>query len=577
MLLTGAEIILECLLEQGVDTVFGYPGGAVLNIYDALYEYSHSVKHVITCHEQAACHAADGYSRATGRVGVVIATSGPGATNLVTGLAAAYMDSVPMVAITGNVATSLLGLDSFQEVDITGITMPITKHNYIVKDIASLAGVVREAFEIANSGRKGPVLIDVPKDITGFKADFEKKTPFKTEAVERMSQGTVKSDSMDLELELGRALEMLQSSTKPFIYAGGGVVSCNGAESLKAFADRLDAPVALSLMGQCAMDNSNPRFIGMLGMHGSQAAAKTISECDLLIVLGARFSDRVTCNTGTFAQGIRVLHVDIDPAEINKNISANCEVCGDVRYILDRFLERMPQQTHQIWMREVAEWQKLDLTPQRSGIEELDNNPETVFPQAVLETLNRLTEGEAILSTEVGQHQMWTAQYYKFKTPRSFLSSGGLGAMGYGLGASIGAKCGCPERTVVNVAGDGSFFMNLNELATLSRFKIGVIELLFDNNVLGMVRQWQRLFYEGRFSQTTLDRGVDYEKLAEAFGVAFVRIEKHSDIEPGLKRALELSKEGPVLVDCLINKDINVLPMVPAGGHVGQQILEMPY
>ncbi|MBZ4670659.1 MAG: ilvB [Oscillospiraceae bacterium] len=557
MKLTGAEIIVECLLEQGVKNVFGYPGGAVLNIYDALYKYSDKIRHIITAHEQGACHAADGYSRSTGKTGVVIATSGPGATNLVTGIATAYMDSIPLVAITGNVATHLLGLDSFQEVDITGITMPITKHNYIVKDVTKLADTIREAFYIANEGRKGPVLIDIPKDITQQECEFENK-PVREIVWEKPA---------NIDEEIEKAVLMLKESKKPFIYAGGGVVSANASAELKTFADLLHAPVSLSLMGQCAFNNTDEKYIGMLGMHGTKTSSLVINECDLLVVFGSRFSDRVTCNINTFAKGAKILHIDIDPAEVNKNVCADHKVVGNLKYVLQRLNSILPQQSHDEWMQKVMEWKK------QYPLKQVSSDENAVLPQEVIETLCELTNGEAIISTEVGQHQMWAAQYYNFKKERSFVSSGGLGTMGFGLGSAMGSAIGNPDRTVVNIAGDGSFFMNLNELSTLAKFNIPVIELLFDNNVLGMVRQWQRLFYGKRFSQTDIDRGTDYELLAKAFGIKFYRIEKRSDIRGALEQALK--NGGPALIDCKIDKDINVLPMVPAGAPISNPILEI--
>ena len=495
--LRGSDVIIECLLEQGVDTVFGYPGGAVLNIYDSLYKYSDKIHHVITAHEQAACHAADGYSRTTGRTGVVIATSGPGATNLVTGIATAYMDSIPMVAITGNVTRDLLGLDSFQEVDICGITMPITKHNYIVKDPAELADTIREAFYIANEGRKGPVLIDIPKDITGALMVYEKKEPKKV----------VNHNPEGINEEIAAAAELIKNAEKPFIYAGGGVVSADATEEMAEFVRKVDAPVSLSL-------------------------------------------------------------IDIDPAEIGKNIDVYSHVIGDVKYILAKLCELLPDMKHEAWMNTVMDWKKqyaLRMVPIESEDE--------VLPQDVIEELDRLTDGKAIISTEVGQHQMWAAQYYNFKCPRSFASSGGLGTMGYGFGAGMGAKVGNPDRTVVNIAGDGSFFMNCNELSSLAKHKIPLIELVFENDVLGMVRQWQRLFYGKRFSQTNIERGTDLMKLADAFGVEGVRITKKSEIKPMLEKALKCGK--PCLVDVIINKDVNVLPMVPAGADVSQPIMNI--
>lgn len=558
MLLNGSEVILECLLEQGVDTIFGYPGGAVLNIYDALYKYSDKITHIITAHEQAACHAADGYSRTTGRTGVVLATSGPGATNLVTGIATAFMDSIPLVAITGNVTRDLLGLDSFQEVDICGITMPVTKHNYIVKDPERLPEIIREAFYIANEGRKGPVLIDIPKDITGAMIEYEKKTP----------RPIVNHNPDGVKAEIERAAELIKASERPFIYAGGGVVSCDACAEMAEFVRKCDAPVSLSLMGQCAIDNTIENYIGMLGMHGTKTAALTLSECDLMIVLGSRFSDRVLCNPKTFAKNTKIIHIEIDPAEIGKNIGVYHKVTGDVKYVLAELNKLLPDMSHPQWMSQVMQWKK-DYALRMVPVEREDE----VLPQDVIEELDRLTEGSAIVTTEVGQHQMWAAQYYNFRCPRSFASSGGLGTMGYGFGAAMGAKVGNPDRTVVNIAGDGSFFMNCNELSSLAKHKIPMVELVFENDVLGMVRQWQRLFYGKRFSQTNIERGTDLMKLAEAFGVEGVRITKKSEIRPMLEKALSCGK--PCLVDVIINKDINVLPMVPAGADVSEPIMEL--
>jgi acetolactate synthase-1/2/3 large subunit len=557
MLLNGSQIILECLIEQGVDTVFGYPGGAVLNIYDALYEYQNKIRHILTSHEQGACHAADGYSRSTGRTGVVIATSGPGATNLVTGIATAYMDSIPLVAITGNVATNLLGLDSFQEVDITGITMPITKHNYIVKDVTKLADIIREAFFIANDGRKGPVLIDIPKDITAAKCEFENKP--------------IKGHSFYVnDREINEAIRLIEKAERPFIYAGGGIVSADAVPQLKKFAALVDAPVSLSLMGQCAYDNTDERYLGMLGMHGTKASSLALANCDLMIVLGSRFSDRVTCNTNTFksvSSRAKIIQIEVDPAEVNKNIVIDARVMGDIKFILNELNERVVQQNHSEWIETVVKWKK------EYPLYQTAEDDEAVLPQYVLETLNELTNGDAILSTEVGQHQMWTAEFYNFKLPRSFASSGGLGTMGYGLGAAIGCKVGNPERTVVNIAGDGSFYMNMNELTTLAKYQLPVIELVFNNSVLGMVRQWQRLFYNCHFSQTTLEKPTDFELLAKAVGIEAFTIRKKSDVRDALSKAISLNK--PVLINCIIDKDINVLPMVPAGASVAEPILEI--
>ncbi|MCH5192328.1 MAG: biosynthetic-type acetolactate synthase large subunit [Oscillospiraceae bacterium] len=557
MILNGSQIILECLLEQGVDTVFGYPGGAVLNIYDALYDYSDRIRHILTSHEQGASHAADGYARSTGKTGVVIATSGPGATNLVTGLATAYMDSIPVVAITGNVATPLLGLDSFQEVDITGITMPITKHNYIVKDVAKLADAIREAFFIANDGRKGPVLIDVPKDISAAKCEFQPKVP----------EGH--SYRIDDE-EISAAVKIIEQSEKPFIYAGGGVVSCNATKELAEFAELIDAPVSLSLMGQCAFDNSDDRYTGMLGMHGTKTSSLALAESDLMIVLGARFSDRVTCSTDSFRTvtgTAKILHIEIDPAEVNKNIPADARICGNVELVLKRLNETLNRKKHPEWMKQIADWKRT------YPLTQVSENSGEVLPKDVIETLDELTHGEAIISTEVGQHQMWTAEFYNFRKPRCFASSGGLGTMGYGLGAAIGCKVGNPDRVVVNCAGDGSFYMNMNELTTLAKYQLPVIELIFNNSVLGMVRQWQKLFYNNHFSQTTLEKPTDFELLGKALGIEAMTIKTKDDIRPVLEKAIALNK--PVLINCIIDKDINVLPMVPAGASIAEPILEI--
>ncbi|MCH5324047.1 MAG: biosynthetic-type acetolactate synthase large subunit [Eubacterium sp.] len=557
--LTGADIICECLIEQGVDTVFGYPGGAVLNIYDSLYKYSDKITHILTAHEQGASHAADGYARASGRTGVVIATSGPGATNLVTGIATAYMDSVPMVAITGNVACALLGLDSFQEVDITGITMPITKHNFIVKDVNKLADTIREAFYIANEGRKGPVLIDVPKDITAHVAEFANK-PIKPVTVKT---GLHQDDCIQ------KAAEMIKESARPYIYCGGGINSEHGAAALKVFAKLVDAPVSSSLMAQGCFDQTDEHYIGMLGMHGTATAAKALSECDLFIAVGTRFSDRVIGDPNTFAKKAKVLHIDVDPAEINKNIPAYHKVIGDSADVLEKLSHLLTQQSHTDWINEICRSGK-ELNVKQQGTAELD-----LTPQQLIETLDRLTDGEAVICTEVGQAQMWAAQYYKYKHPRQLVTSGGLGTMGFGLGASIGSKCALPKRTVINIAGDGSFHMNLNELVTLSKHNIRVIELVVNNSVLGMVRQWQRLFYDKHFSQTTLDRPTDYVKLGEAFGIKSFSLTKAADCEEVLKQALEISETAPVLIEARIDRDINVLPMVPAGKPISEPILDI--
>ncbi len=556
MLLNGSDIIVECLLEQGADTIFGYPGGAVLNIYDALYKYSDKIRHVITSHEQGACHAADGFARATGKTGVVLATSGPGATNLTTGLATAYMDSVPLVAITGNVSCNLLGLDSFQEVDITGVTIPITKHNFIVKDISELAKTIRLAFKIAGSGRKGPVLVDIPKDITSAVTEFTPMKP-ETEPVPEVNED-----------EIAKAIELIGKSERPYIYVGGGVISSNAVEELKKFAELCDAPVSCSLMGQGAYDQTDRRYIGMLGMHGTVKAAGALNSCDLLIGIGTRFSDRVIGDPSVFGRDAKIIHIDIDPAEFNKNVEAYVTVKGDVKTILKALVGKISQKKN-AWTDEIIA--KDFGEPVQTGTDEFP-----VTPQEVISTLDKLTDGNAVITTEVGQNQMWAAQYYRFKNTRSFISSGGLGTMGFGLGASIGAKVGCPDKTVINVAGDGSFAMNLNELITASAHNIPIIELVINNNVLGMVRQWQRLFYNKHFSQTTLDnRHIDYVKLGESFGIQTFVIAKTEEIEPVLKKALEISKTAPVMIEVRIDRDINVLPMIPAGKPIVDPITEI--
>ena len=551
MKLSGSDIIVECLLEQGADTIFGYPGGAVLNIYDSMYKYSDKIKHVITCHEQGACHAADGYARSTGKTGIVLATSGPGATNLVTGIATAYMDSIPLVAITGNVSCGLLGLDSFQEVDITGITMPITKHNFIVKSVDELADTIRLAFQIAMSGRKGPVLVDVPKDITQA---FTEYTP--APAQKPFEAAPLSED------EISAAAELIANAKRPYIYAGGGVIASEASAELKKLAELTDAPVSCSLMGQGAYDETDRRYIGMLGMHGTVKAAYALNNCDLFIGIGTRFSDRVTGDTSVFGKQAKIIHIDIDPAEFNKNIDVDVTVAGDVKAVLSALNTKIAQQSHAEWCEEVLGGDFGE--PVQEGTKELP-----VTPEAVIEELDRLTSGEAIITTEVGQTQMWAAQYYKCRNPRSFISSGGLGTMGYGLGAALGAKTGNPDKTVVNMAGDGSFAMNLNELISAAAHGINIIEIVMNNNVLGMVRQWQRLFYSKHFSETTLDaRHIDYVKLGEAFGVKTFVIEKTEDITPVLTEALSISKSAPVMIEVRIDRDINVLPMIPAGKPV---------
>jgi acetolactate synthase-1/2/3 large subunit len=547
MELTGAQIVIECLKEQGVDTVFGYPGGTILNIYDELYKHSKEILHILTSHEQGASHAADGYARATGKVGVCFATSGPGSTNLVTGIATAYMDSVPMVAITANVAVNLLGRDSFQEIDIAGVTMPITKHNYIVKDVTKLADTIRKAFRIAKSGRPGPVLVDITKDVTAAKAKYSKVEP---EVIRR------KTDEIT-EHDLANALEMIKHSKKPFIFVGGGAVISEAHDELKEFVDKVDAPVTDTLMGKGAFDGTDSRYTGMIGMHGTKAANLGVTECDLLITIGARFSDRVTGNAKKFAKNAKILHIDIDPAEINKNVATYYSIIGDIKEVLTILNERLEQQKHKEWLEHVNSLQeKFPLT----------YNKEMLTGPYILEKLYELTGGDAIITTEVGQHQMWSAQFFKYKLPRTFITSGGLGTMGYGLGACIGAKVGMPDKTVINIAGDGCFRMNMNEIATATRYNIPIIEIIFNNHVLGMVRQWQTLFYDKRYSNTNLQDKVDFVKLAEAMGAKAYRITNIDEVEPILKEVLSLNE--PVLVECIIDSDDKVWPMVAPGAAI---------
>jgi len=553
MKMTGADILLECLLEQNVNTVFGYPGGAVLFIYDSIYKYGDRIRHIITSHEQHAGHAADGYARATGKTGVVIATSGPGATNLVTAVATAQMDSVPLVAITGNVSLDLLGLDSFQEVDITGITMPVTKHNFLVRDVNELADTVRKAFFIANDGRKGAVLIDIPKDITAASAEYERRDPLPPRQLPVP--------------DISDAVKLIAESKRPFICTGGGIISSGASAELALFAKLTDAPVSSSLMGQGGFNQDDPHYIGLLGMHGTKAAAETLKHCDLFIALGTRFSDRVTGDKSVFAKDAKILHIDIDEVEHGKNVPAHAEVQGDLKEVLSRLNKEIAQKDNGEWVKTRSSFnQKVTQTGTRDF---------PVTPQAVITALSRLTKGEAVITTEVGQNQMWAAQYYHYKESRGFISSGGLGTMGFGLGAAIGAKIGRPDKTVINIAGDGSFGMNMNELITLSKHNIPVIQLILNNSVLGMVRQWQRLFYDRRFSETTLDRDIDYVKLAGAFGITGLVIEKTEQIEEMLTRAVKISAEKPVLIECRIDRDINVLPMVPAGKPITDPIMEI--
>ena len=549
MQLTGAQIVIECLKEQKVDTVFGYPGGAILNVYDELYKHRDEIRHILTSHEQGASHAADGYARSTGKVGVCFATSGPGATNLVTGIATAYMDSVPLVAITCNVTTPLLGKDSFQEVDIAGITMPITKHNFIVKDVNDLTKTLRRAFTIAKTGRPGPVLVDITKDATGDKAEYEYEEP-----------KDILPITKDITEEaLNKAAELIAEAKKPFVFVGGGAVISGADKELRQFVELVDAPVCDSLMGKGAFSGTDDRYTGMLGMHGTKVSNLGVSNCDLLIAIGTRFSDRVLGNPKTFAKDAKIVQFDIDPVEVNKNVIVTSQVIGDVREILKRINTMIDKKDNSEWMAEIRELkEKFPLTYNGTGL----TGP------AVVEEVYRQTKGEAIITTEVGQHQMWAAQYYKYSKPRQFLSSGGLGTMGYGLGSSIGAKIGNPDKTVINIAGDGCFRMNFNEIITAAKEQLNVVEIIINNQVLGMVRQWQDLFYEKRYSHTILEGDVDYVKLVEAMGAKGYRVTTKEEFADALSNAL--NADGPVVIDCIIDSDDKVWPMVAPGASISK-------
>ena len=547
MQLTGSEIIIECLKEQGVDTVFGYPGGTILNVYDALYKHSDEIHHVLTSHEQGASHAADGYARATGKVGVCMATSGPGATNLVTGIATAHMDSIPMVAITANVATGLLGRDSFQEIDIAGVVMPITKYSMIVKDINDLAPAIRRAFTIAQSGRPGPVLVDVTKDVTAAVAEYtyQEPTPIAPYTAEM------------LESDLDQAAKLISEAERPYIFVGGGAITSGAAEELRKFAHTINSPVTDSLMGKGAFSGEDELYTGMLGMHGTKTSNLGVTKCDLLITVGARFSDRVTGNTAKFAQNAKIIQIDVDAAEINKNIKVDCSIIGDVKEVLKELNKKIHPKNHDAWVKEVEDMK---------AKYPLKYNQEGLTGPYVIEELYRVTKGDAIVVTDVGQHQMWAAQYYKYKEPRTLLTSGGLGTMGYGLGAAIGAKFGRPDKVVVNIAGDGCFRMNMNEVATAARNNLPLIEIVINNHVLGMVRQWQTLFYDHRYSSTILDDKVDFVKFAESMGAVGIRVTKKEEVGPAIEKAIALNTT--VVLDCQIDCDDKVFPMVPAGAPI---------
>lgn len=560
MIMTGSEILIECLLEQKVDTVFGYPGGAVLNIYDTLYNYQDKINHIRTAHEQGACHAADGYARATGKVGVVMATSGPGATNLVTGIATAYMDSVPIVAITGQVPKALLGKDSFQEIDITGITIPITKHNYIVKDVNELADIVREAFMIARTGRPGPVLIDICKDATSATANYIENDKYYSKRLDKLKLLCDCKDS-----EMLKAVKLIDSSRRPFILAGGGVTISDSHELLYELAQKARIPVATTLMGVSSFPVRNELFTGLVGMHGSVTSNKAVNSCDLLIAIGARFSDRVVGDIKRFAQHAQVIHIDADPAEINKNVISNIELTGDMKFILKKLIGLIKQKKDNEWNDQIAEWKT------NHPLKQKDDG--VLRPQYIIEAISKLTENKAIITTEVGQNQLWAAQFYGYSTKRQFISSGGLGTMGYGFGACIGAQIGMPDKKVINIAGDGSFKMNSTEMATAVHYKLPVIIAIMNNGVLGMVRQWQHLFYQKRFSQTTCGTETDFVKLAEAYGAIGIRITKPEEVEAAIKKALA-SKDKPVLLDFKIESDEMVYPIVPPGKPISELIID---
>lgn len=545
MKLSGSAILLECLKEQGVDTIFGYPGGAILNVYDELYRQQDHFKHVLTAHEQGASHAADGYARATGKVGVCFATSGPGATNLVTGLATAMMDSIPVVAVTCNVGLPLIGRDSFQEVDISGITMPITKHNFMVRDVTKLAETLRRAFHIAMEGRRGPVLVDIPKDVTGALCEFEPQA--KAEVVRR-------TDKMRTE-DIEKVVAMLQDTRKPFLLIGGGAVGAEAYEEVRTFMELMDCPVTDTLMGRGVVPNDHPNNAGMIGMHGTKAANIGLSSADLVVSVGARFDDRVTGDTAKFCTGAKIIHLDVDSAEIDKNIMTDAHIIGDLKVVLQEINQRLPQQHHQDWLDEINDMK--ETFP-------LHINRSRLTAPAIIEVINELVDVDnTIIVTEVGQHQMWAAQHYNFQKPRTLLTSGGLGTMGYGLGAAIGAKFGMPEKTVINIAGDGCFRMNLNELTTVARYQVPIIQMIFNNTVLGMVRQWQTLFYNRNYSSTTFTDDIDFVRIAEALNVKAVRVTSLEELRTALAEALQ--SQVPVVLDCRLDKDDSVFPMVPAG------------
>ena len=556
MIKNGSDIILECLLEQGVDTVFGYPGGSILNVYDSFYKYSDKVRHILTAHEQGAAHAADGYARATGKVGVCFATSGPGATNLVTGIATANMDSVPIIAVTCNVANSWLGKDTFQEVDIVGVTMPITKHNFLVKSAADIAPTFRKAFKIAASGRPGPVLIDITKDATAETAEYEKQIP------EKIDNYKLESGVEDFD----KVIDMINAAERPLVYAGGGIIASGASDELKKFCDIIDAPVTLSVMGLGSYPASGERFTGMIGMHGSKTTSLAVKNCDLLIAVGARFSDRVICNPDVFARNAKVIHIDVDKAEIDKNILTDAHIIGDAKAALSELNKRLSKKDHSEWCRRIAEWKAEYPVKYKSS--------EPFSPENILKEIKAAAGDDTYLVTDVGQHQMWAAQFFGIEKPRHFISSGGLGTMGFGIGAAIGTQIAEPGSTVINISGDGCFHMNLQELSTAAKYGLPIIDVVMNNNVLGMVRQWQKLFYGKRFSNTTLDKPTDYNKVSEGLGAKAYTVSNLDELHKAMEAALE-NREGPTVINCIIDSDHTVLPMVPGGESIEEPILEI--
>ena len=559
MQISGSQIVIECLIEQGVDTVFGYPGGAILNIYDALYKNSNRIRHILTAHEQGASHAADGYARSTGKVGVCMATSGPGATNLVTGIATAYMDSIPLVAITCNVTQSQLGKDSFQEIDITGVTMPITKHNFIVRDVKNLADTIRKAFYIAKSDRPGPVLIDIPKDITSAITEYEAVDPSKLDF-----NLPSKKIPFPSEQQIENAAKLINESQKPFIYAGGGVITSEASDELFSFATKANIPVAMSLMGKAAFPNKHELSLGMIGMHGTYAANTACDNCDLLLAIGCRFSDRVIGEAAKFAKNAKILQIDIDPTEVNKMINVDDALLGDIKSILAKLTAKIQKKEKTQWNSQIEEWKKI--------IPPSYNKKQDLSPKFIFEYVNLQVKEDTIITTEVGQHQMWTAQFYDFTKPRTFLTSGGLGTMGYGTGAAIGAKFANPDKTVVHFAGDGSFRMNCNELATIEHYQLPIIIVILDNHALGNVRMWQTLFYEKRYSNTTLDFGPEWTTLASAYGIQGYHVKNEKEFKDAFDKALKSGK--PAVIDAEIFLDEMVFPMIPPGKSIEYLLME---